>query len=340
MLAGLTTLSSVDSESFSRQIIWVLLASIIIFSLPFFNLKAIFSYKSAIFGIYLLSIIFLLSTLFFAPRIHGTREWLFISDFQIQPSEFIKVALVLLLSTFFASRHIAIARFGTIIKSFIYLSLPLAIILLQPDLGTALVIFSLWFSYLLFSEIPKKFLIRFLIAFIGVAFIMWNFGLAPYQKSRIVGFLNPNTDPLGANYNVIQSKIAIGSGGLFGKGFHQGTQVQLNFLPAAKNDFIFSSFVEEWGVFGGAVLVSIYMFLIYRILKVGEKSDNNFSRYVALGTVTILLIHFIANVGSAIGFLPVVGLNLPFVSYGGSNLLTMAILIGIILNTAERRAGF
>ncbi len=340
MAAGLTTIYSIDQGLFLKQLVWVVLGLILIFGLPFLNLKAIFSYRGIIVGIYLLTLTLLLSTLVLAPRIHGSRSWLLLSGFQIQPSEFMKAALIILLSVFFASRHVSIARVSTIIISFIYFIVPASLVLLQPDLGTALILLAIWFSYLLLSEIPKKFLVRFFLGFIILAFLSWNFILAPYQKERVVGLFNPNYDPLGVNYSVIESKIAIGSAGFFGKGLGQGSQVKLHFLPAAENDFIFSSFTEEWGFLGATLLIAAFMFLVYRILEIGRHSDNNFSRYLALGTVVLLITHFSVNVGSALGLLPVIGVPLTFVSYGGSNLLTASFLLGIILNTAKRRAGF
>ncbi|MBI2592765.1 MAG: FtsW/RodA/SpoVE family cell cycle protein [Candidatus Colwellbacteria bacterium] len=340
IVAGLTTIFSIDSTLFIKQLIWASLAVLLIFLLPLINLKSIFGYRFFILGGYFLILVLLILTLFIAPAIHGTRGWLVLGPIQIQPAEFMKAALIILFSSFFASRHVSIARFDTLAISFLYFIVPTVFTLLQPDLGTALVFMAIWFSYLLISEIPLRHLIRFFLAFIVGVVLIWNFGLVDYQKARVVGFLNPNSDPLGANYNVIQSKIAVGSSGFFGKGFGQGSQVQLKFLPAAHTDFIFPSFTEQWGILGAGILISAFTFLVYRILKVGEKSDNNFSKFLSLGTAILLLTHFALNLGSALGLLPVVGLSLPLVSYGGSNLLTVALLLGIILNTAERRAGF
>ncbi len=282
----------------------------------------------------------LLVTYFFAPSIAGTRSWIVIGTAQIQASEFMKAALVLLLSRFFASRHVAIASYRIIFISFLYTIIPLGLILIQPDLGTALIIFGLWFGYLLVSELP----IKQTLSFIGLALVIlalgWNFALAGYQKDRIMALFNESRDPLGVNYSVIQSKIAIGSAGFFGKGFEQGTQVQLGFLPAAATDFVFPGLVEEWGMLGGLSILLAFFILIYRLALVGDRQNNNFYKFLCLGTIIVILLHMTVNLGSALGLLPVVGVSLPFVSYGGSNLLTLSLLIGIIINIAGRKAGF
>ena len=337
--AGLLVFASSNQELFYRQLVWLLGALVLIFGLPFLNLRAILSYKWVIFGIYFSALALLLVTYFAAPTIHGAKSWIVLGPFQLQASEFMKAAFIILMSSFFATRHIAIARLGIIVRSFIYLLIPTIIILLQPDLGTALVLLGIWLGYLLISELPVKFIAAGLIMALIIGALSWGFLLADYQKARISALFHPGSDQLGVNYSVAQSKIAIGSAGLFGKGFGGGTQVQLGFLPAAQTDFVFASFVEEWGIIGGIFLISAFVFLIYRILLLGIKSGNNFSRLMTLGTATMLIIHFVINMGSTLGLLPVIGIGFPLVSYGGSNLLTISALIGIIQSVAEKRVG-
>lgn len=340
MLVSLITLAAnPNSELFSRQLIWVIAALALIFGLPLINLKAIFNYRWLILGIYLFVLFLLALTYLFAPVISGSRSWLVFGPVQLQASEFMKLALVILLSSFFARRHVAIAELRVIAISFVYFLLPVLLVLLQPDLGTALVLFGIWFGYLLVSELPLRHIAVATAAFILIGILAWNFGFASYQKERIIGLFSPEADPLGVNYSVLQSKIAIGSAGFFGKGFGQGTEVQLGFLPAAHTDFIFSAFVEEWGLFGGLLVIAVFLYLIYRILQLGMRSYNNFARFVSLGTGITIFIHFSVNLGSALGLLPVIGISLPFVSYGGSNLLTIAALVGIISGVHERRRG-
>ncbi len=340
MFAGLLIMYSIDQGLFVKQLIWALLGFAIIFGFFYLNLRALFSYRWIILSIYLGLTLLLLATYFVATPIAGTRSWIVLGDFQIQPSEFMKVALVILLSRFFASRHIAIADFKIIATSFIYVLVPLVLILIQPDLGTALVIFGIWFGYLLVSEMPWRKTLGFVGLFLVVVALAWNFGLADYQKDRVLALFNPSKDPLGVNYSVIQSKIAIGSAGIFGKGFGQGTQVQLGFLPAPSTDFVFSAFTEEWGIIGGFTIIGALLILVSRIVFIGKNQSNNFYKFLCLGTIIVIMLHTTVNLGSALGLLPVVGVSLPFVSYGGSNLLTLSLLIGIINHITGKRAGF
>jgi rod shape determining protein RodA len=338
--AGLLVLASSNTELFARQLIWLTAAFVLMFGLPFLNLRAIFSYKWVILGIYFFVLALLIITYFVAPTINGAKSWIVIGPLQIQASEFMKASLIILLSSFFATRHISIARLGIIVRSFLYSLVPIIIILFQPDLGTSLVLLGIWFGYLLVSGMPGKYILAGILIAVILGAVAWGFLLADYQKARISAIFQPNTDQLGVNYSVAQSKIAIGSAGLFGKGFGGGTQVQLGFLPAAETDFAFAAFVEEWGLVGGALVIGAFIFLIYRLLKIGLRSSSNFPRFIALGTVIMIFIHFVINLGSALGILPVVGIGLPFVSYGGSNLLTAAALVGIIQGVAEKRVGF
>lgn len=338
--AGLLIIYSCDPTLFIKQLVWVVLGLALIFGFSYLNLRALFSYQWIIIGIYLLITFLLLISYFIATPVAHTKSWIVLGPIQIQPSEFMKAALVILFSRFFASRHISIANLRIIAASFIYVLIPLVLILIQPDLGTALVIFGIWFGYLLVSEMPMRQTFGFIGLFIIILALAWNFALADYQKARITALFDPTYDPLGVNYSVIQSKIAIGSAGLFGKGFGQGTQVQLGFLPAASTDFVFSAFTEEWGILGGITIIIALLILIFRIAFIGENQNNNFYKFLCLGTIIVILFHTTINLGSALGLLPVVGVSLPFVSYGGSNLLTLAILLGIIHNITGKRAGF
>lgn len=337
--SGLLVLAASNQELFIRQLIWLTGAAALILGLPLLNLRAIFSYRWIIFGIYFFVLLLLVVTFFVAPTIHGTKSWIVIGPFQIQASEFMKAALIIFLSSFFATRHVAIARIGVIARSFIYFLIPTVIVLIQPDLGTSLVLLGIWLGYLLISGLPAKYIVTGLLIAVVLGAFAWGFLLADYQKARIGALFTPDADTLGINYSVAQSKIAIGSSGFFGKGFGRGTQVQLGFLPAAQTDFVFAAFVEEWGFLGGTVLISAFVFLVYRLIRIGLRSTNNFLRFIVLGTVTMIFIHFVVNLGSTLGLLPVIGIGLPFVSYGGSNLLTTAALIGIIQSVSEKRAG-
>lgn len=340
MAAGLLIIYSIDPALFTKQLVWVALGLGVIFGFSYLNLRALLSYRWVVLVIYLFIILLLLVTYFLAIPIAGTRSWLTFGEFQIQPSEFMKVALVILFSRFFASRHVSIADLRIIATSFVYALIPLILILIQPDLGTALVVFGIWFGYLLVSEMPLRQTLGFLGLFLIIIALAWNFGLADYQKERILTLFDPGRDPLGVSYSVIQSKIAIGSAGFFGKGFGQGTQVQLGFLPASATDFVFAAFTEEWGILGGLTIILALFILIVRIAFIGGNQGNNFYKFLCLGMIIVILLHMAVNLGSALGLLPVVGVSLPFVSYGGSNLLTLSFLVGIILNITSKRAGF
>lgn len=333
---GLLTLAAGDKELLYRQLVWGAGALVLLFGIPLLNVRALFQYRWVVSGLYFSVLVLLVITYFLAPPISGARSWIILGPFQIQASEFMKAALIVLLSSFFAARHVSIAQVGIIVISFVYFLIPAVFILVQPDVGTVLVLFGIWFSFVFLSGLPARHLAAAILLFLLVGVALWNVGLADYQKARIIGLFKPNTDPLGVNYSVAQSKIAIGSAGLFGKGFGQGTQVQLGFLPAAHTDFVFSAFVEEWGLVGGVVLIGAFLYLVYRVLRIGFFADSNFARFVSLGTASMLVLHFIINLGSALGLLPVIGIGLPFVSYGGSNLLTVSALLGIVQGVAAR----
>jgi len=267
---------------------------------------------------------------FLSGTVRGTKGWISIGGFQFEPAELVKLSVILVLSSYFARKHIHAWQTRTLFISLIFVLIPTVPIIMHPDFGSAAMVMVLWFGFILLSGINiKRFFIGvgcFLISFA----LLWMFVLKPYQKDRITGFFTPTRDPLGVNYNVIQSKIAIGSGGFFGKGFGMGTQVQFKFLPEAKTDFIFAAIVEEWGLFGGLCVIFAFFFSIYRVIMIGLRAKDNYFRFICLGAGVYFIAHFSVNVGSALGLLPVAGITFPFVSYGGSNLLTSSILLSII----------
>lgn len=336
-IISLATVYSVAKELFWYQFVWFTLGMTSIFILSQIDWRPLINYRSVIFIIYLIGLALLTVTLFFAPEIRGIRGWLVIGPLQIQVAEIAKVALIIFFSYYFSYRHIDIARWRNIFISLFYLSLPALLVFLQPDLGSMLILVGIWGGYLLVSGIRWRHLFIGLIVVIIILLISWSFLLQDYQKDRVIGLFNPEYDPLGINYNTIQSKIAIGSAGFWGKGFLQGTQIQLGFLPEANSDFIFSAFVEEWGLFGAMIFLTVFFILLFRIIKIGLIAENNFSKLICLGTVILFMIHFTINIGSNIGLLPVIGIPLPFFSYGGSNLLANSFLIGIIQSIVIRQ---
>lgn len=330
-IAGLISLLSIGPKQFfNQQLVWYFLGWAMVAVLARVDWRPLINYPKFIYGIYILAVVLLIVTYFLASPIRGIRGWLTLGPLQIQTSEFVKVALILIFSLFWSKAHVGIAHFKNLAVSFVYFLIPAALIALQPDLGSALIIFSIWFGYLLVSGIRWKHLLAALAILIVAIIFFWANVLEDYQKERILGVVYPERDPLGINYSVIQSKIAIGSAGFWGKGFGQGTQTQLGFLPEARTDFIFAAFIEEWGLFGGFLAISAFLVLLIRIIQIGLRSENNFARLFCLGTVILFLSHLVLNVGFNLGILPVVGVPFPFLSYGGSNLLTNLLLIGII----------
>lgn len=328
--ASLITLASISSLYFSRQIFWYGLGFLVFLVASQINWQWLLTQGWFRHGFYWLSILLLIVPLLQSRVVRGTKSWIFIGDFQFGPSELAKIALIFILAGFFSRHYLAAWQMKNIIKSLFYAMVPIGIIVNHPDFGSALVVAGIWFGFLLMSGINRK---RFLVGLgllVLVFLILWFNVLAPYQKDRIKAFVFPDFDPLGVSYHVVQSKIAIGSAGFWGKGFNLGTQTQLDFLPEAHTDFIFAAFVEEWGILGGIILILTYMLMISRITFIGLKVRRNDLKFLTLGAGLVFLIHIFVNLGSNIGLVPVVGISLPFVSYGGSNLLTSLMLIGII----------
>jgi rod shape determining protein RodA len=336
--ASLIMLRSISPDLFAQQLGWVSIAIMVIFIFAHIDWRALAAYKWIIVSIYLFSITLLIATYFFAPTIRNTRAWLVIGPAQFQVSEFVKVALIIFFAYFFSKRHVGIARLSTIIRPFVYFIIPAAFILLQPDMGTVIVLFCIWAGFLVVSGLPWRHIV---IGFVIVAMLVgvsWFTILKPYQQERIVGLFDPTYDPLGVNYSTIQSKIAVGSAGWLGKGYGQGTQVQLGFLPAASTDYIFSSFTEEWGLAGALFIMALFAMMMFAIMRIGINADNNFYRFICLGAGIMFLVQFGINLGSALGLFPVIGITFPFFSYGGSSLVINAMMIGIVQSASVYRS--
>lgn len=324
------------SVSLARiQLIWIGLGFLILFISLKIDLRNIFNYEWFIKLIYLIALLLLIFALFFGPVIRGTKGWIVLGLIRFQPVEFAKVALVLIYASYFSRRHILVASWRTIFESFVFFIFLGIFVLLQPDLGSFLILFGIWFGFLLLSGLPGKKIAISILIFIILGFIGWNYFLKDYQKQRIIGIFYPEKNVLTINYSSIQSKIAIGSGGLWGKGFRQGTQTQLGFLTEPATDFIFSALIEEWGLIAGIAVIMSFLFLIWGLIKIGMFINNNFLKFICLGTIIIFSFNFIINIGSALGILPVIGIPFPFLSYGGSNLLINFLLISIILSIAK-----
>ncbi len=269
----------------------------------------------------------------------GAQRWLMIGGMTVQPSEFAKLTTILALARYLGHRPSAVGRWRTVLGACILLGIPMVLILKQPNLGTAAVFGFAGLAMLLVWGIPLRPLVIVLGAAILCLPVFWFF-LEDYQRSRLLVFLNPNLDPLGAGYTVIQSRIAMGSGQFWGKGWLAGTQNQLNFLPERHTDFIFSVVGEEWGILGTTFCLVLYFLLFDRGFIIASQTRDPFGRLIVVGLVTMLAVHTVVNMGMVMGLMPVVGLPLPFMSYGGSWMMTCLVAIGIILSVGVRRPVF
>jgi len=278
----------------------------------------------------------LLGLFFFAPDIRGTRGWYRVGFLSLDPIEPTKIILLILLAKYFSMRHVEMYRFRHIVFSGIYVFLPAILVFAKPDLGGVMVLLFVWLGVLLVSGIKLKHFISLFLIFVIIAGLSWVFLLKDYQKDRVLSFIFPY-DPLGGSWSQNQTKISIGSGQILGQGLAQGSQVQYGFLPEPHTDFIFSVIAQEWGIIGVIVLFGLYLNVVWRILQTAIRSESNFSRIFATGFAVILMAQFTINIGMNIGVLPVVGIYLPFISYGGSGLIGSFISLGIIQSIKSRR---
>jgi rod shape determining protein RodA len=275
----------------------------------------------------------LLLTLFALGHVaKGAQSWFKLGTFAFQPVDAMKLVMVLVLAKYFSRRHVEIAHFRHIIVSGVYAFIPFVLVLLQPDFGSAMIIFFIWFGMILVSGVSKKHLgLVFLVATL-VGGGLWMGVLKPYQKNRILTFLHPLANIRGTGYNAYQSTIAVGSGQIIGKGVGYGTQSRLRFLPEYQTDFIFSAFAEEWGLIGVAILFGLFVVVIARILMIALVGTTNFEMLYGMGVAVFFIAHFAVNIGMTIGLLPVTGVTVPFMSFGGSHLLIEFIALGLLVS--------
>ncbi len=312
-----------------KQATIVALGLFLMISFSIIDYRLLKNYSIPVLLFYLLSIALLASTLYF-PSIRGVKSWIILGNLTYEPSELAKLILVILMAKYFSQRHILINDFRHIVISGIYFAIPALIIFFQPDLGSAIIFTLIWLGILLASGINKKHLAILAITGILLSGISWYFVLKDYQKARIISFINPYKDPQGIGYNLIQSKIAIGSGYWFGSGLGNGQQTKLGFLPEPKNDFIFSATTEQFGLVGITIVLFFIAVIISRILYIGQRSANNFGKLFSVGLSILIFAHAFIGAAVNIGLMPVTGIPFPFLSYGGSNFVAIAIGIGIM----------
>lgn len=334
-VAGLVTMNSfqINVENnglFSKQVIWLTISSAVMIIASFIDWRFLRRSGSSAF-LFFVSCAILLILFFLGSVFKGARSWFDLGAFAFQPVDFVKLALIVILAKYFSRRHIEIANVRHILTSGFYAFTLFLLVFLQPDFGSAIIIAAIWFSMVLISGISKKHLlivlITSLISFCG----LWFFIFQDYQKARIISFIHPLADLSGAGYNAYQSTIAVGSGEMIGKGVGLGSQSKLKFLPEYETDFIFAAFSEEWGFVGVIILFSLYGLVFWRIVDIANKGATNFETLFGLGLFCMILSHFVIHVGMNIGLLPVTGITMPFMSYGGSHILAEFLGIGILM---------
>ena len=328
-LAALYSISNGDFNSWplkhSQRFI---LGLIIFFLVIFFDLRLIFGYAYVIF---FLSIMSLVIIPFFGIESNGATRWINIAGISLQPSEFVKYTLILALAKYFHSINNDSSFIKTLIIPLIITIVPVLLVITQPDLGTALIILIGGISLFWISGLNYKYFIVGVFSILCSLPVLWQY-LKDYQKDRVLTFFNPERDPLGNGYHIMQSKIALGSGGIFGKGYMEGTQSHLNFLPEMQTDFIFTMLGEEFGFIGTLLLLLMYAALIMISIRLALKSRSLFSKYLSLGVCNVFFIYVFVNIGMVTGLLPVVGVPLPFISYGGSSMLAVMFGFGLLMN--------
>lgn len=338
--AGLITMKSFVGETpfFSQQLMWIGISLIAFFFASFLDFKFLKNTRT-ISLFYVLFIFILILLFFFGDTNKGATSWFDFGAFSFQPVDFMKLILIIVLAKYFSRRHIEIKNPKLILISALYAGIPFILVFLQPDFGSAIIIFMIWLGMSIVSGISKKHLALVFSAGAVAFFLLWTFVFQDYQKARLETFLNPLSDIQGTGYNAYQSTIAVGSGQIFGKGVGYGTQSRLKFLPEYETDFIFAAFSEEWGFVGSVTILFLYFLIIFRIIKTSMYGATNFEILYGVGISIMFISHILVNIGMNIGLMPVTGLNLPFMSYGGSHLLTSFIALGVWNSMSrERRA--
>lgn len=331
-LLGLVTMFTFDGDNsfFKRQVVWILIsaAALVIAMIPDYRFLRS---GNTTFFLFLGVVALLILVLFFGEVVKGAQSRFDLFFFSLQPSDPAKLILIAVLAKYFSKRHELIGDFRHILISGMYAFLIFVLVFIQPDFGSAVILLLIWFGMVLISGISFKHLAivgtLMLVAFGG----MWSFGFQDYQKERVLTFLNPLADIQGAGYNAYQSTVAIGSGQWFGKGIGYGTQSKLQFLPEYETDFIFAAFAEEWGLIGIVLLFSLFGVVVWRLLYHAIRGASNFEKLFAMGVSVLIISHFFIHIGMNIGLLPVTGTTIPFLSYGGSHLVTEFVAIGMVI---------
>lgn len=340
-ILNLYSATSVEDKSlglYKTQLMWTGIGAILTVIVLFFHYSLL---SRLAYFIYFGNVALLVAVVLFGKQVLGAKRWISLGPFSFQPSEFMKLSAVVLLAKYFEQdRTMGGYTFRDLLMPGLLILGPCLLIMKQPDLGTAMIILLTFGSMMLFLKIhPKTLSIILFLAAVGAP-LAYKYALKPYQRMRIIAFIDPTSDPRGAGYNSIQSMIAVGSGQLVGKGYKAGTQSQLNFLPEHHTDFIFSVFAEEWGFLGGVVLVTLYLAFFFKSLSIAQHSNDKFGMLLAFGLLTVFFWHVLINMLMVMGMAPVVGVPLPFMSYGGSFMITAMLGTAVLANIANRRFMF
>ncbi len=322
---GLDTSDLLHDITF-RQIVYAVFGVVVIFSLSALDYHIYAALRWPIYA----GIVALLAVVLAIGQItHGAQRWIDLSFFQLQPSELSKLALVLVLAKFLADHEREISHWRTLLISLGLIGLPMGLVYFEPDLGTTLILGFIWLMMLMAAGLDWKYIALLVLVSIILLPLIW-LTLQPYQRDRVLTFLNPNADPTGSGYNLIQARIAIGSGGIWGRGVGFGTQSQLRFLRIRHTDFIFSVIGEELGLWGGIFFFAVFAFIILRLLRAAMIAHSTYGRLIAVGFAAALFFQSFVNLGMNLGLMPVTGIPLPFVSSGGSSLITFMMMVGIV----------
>jgi len=336
---GFALLYSVAGGSFEpwadRQIVRFGIGMVLLLVVALIDIRIWFQLAYPIYGV---SLLLLVAVEFFGRMGKGAERWIEIGPLQLQPSELMKIALILALSRFLHGILVEdVSRPTRLLGALVLIALPAGLVLMQPNLGTATILIAVGAGLLFLSGLSWKIIVPVIAIAVAAVPVGWEFVLKDYQKQRVYTFLDPDTDPLGSGYNTLQSKIALGSGGVFGKGFGEGTQSRLNFLPEKQTDFIFTVLGEEFGLFGLTFLMGLYLTILAQGVMIALDTRSQFGRLVAMGVCLNFLLYILINTSMSMGLIPVVGIPLPLVSYGGTALLTVLFGFGLLLSVQIHR---
>ena len=319
----------------TKQVYWIMGGMVLMFIMSLIDYHVLLD---KIHWFYIASVVSLVAVLLVGKKYLGARRWIQMPGGQhFQPSEWVKLVLILALAKYFSELHREEASVGDIVKAGLMVGVPMLLVLKQPDLGTALTYIPVLVMGLFLGGLRLKHATVILLLGAMIVPVVWHYGLKPYQKQRLVSFREPEADPQGSGYQVQQSLIAVGSGGLWGKGITKGTQTQGMFLPVPQTDFIFAAWCEEHGFVGAVAVLLLYFLLLMRLVHNAQTAPDGAGAFVVMGVVAVLFFHILVNVGMVVGYMPVTGIPLPLMSYGGSSVLFMFLALGIVLNIRMRR---